>query len=463
MSGKGTSFDESLECLRRYLNLMKSLFLLTFFISFHVCSQTTTPSTTVQVSNSSTSSLYSMITEGTGGATVTEAIKVYIPIENGHGTPANKYYIHGSSNIPHFDTGFGTTFTSRIRHTVTVNNAGNTNAVYVYAAVIDKDDSSNMEVFSGSHYATVSSSSSGVLGTISANTNSSITFDLYLNNLCYAVADSSNYNCTNLDDNSTTETELEVDVLIFVTNSTINRFTQTSVSTYEASGTYYTYKLSNQTTTLANSEVSLSALKKGDGRVTAVYSGPTITEPYDVIGFQHSSGSISAYTPINNATGSIVSDNNGTDTDGSVLIKGLNNGTTYNMSVAFVNKWQFASPLSPSLAQTPESIETFLEKQSCYIISAGFQEEHPVLDYFRSFRDSVLLQNSFGRKFVEFYYKTAPKYAPYIYKSDLLSLLVRFLAKLIYFIMNHYLLVFGMLLLILLIPIKRLFSISYLK
>ncbi len=129
--------------------------------------------------------------------------------------------------------------------------------------------------------------------------------------------------------------------------------------------------------------------------------------------------------------------------NGQITVTNLENGESYNLSIAKVNKFLFLSKLSPSKVGSPQNIETFLTEQSCYLLSAGFQTNHYVLDYFREFRDSKLLTTELGTKFVQFYYDTAPKYTPMIYQSKILSLFIRGLGYFFYALFNFWILFFG--------------------
>lgn len=105
--------------------------------------------------------------------------------------------------------------------------------------------------------------------------------------------------------------------------------------------------------------------------------------------------------------------------------EGIANGTTYEVGLFAVNKYGLASAVSQSVDLTPESILTTLKKNQCYLITAGFGENHKVIDFYRSIRDRFLLKFTLGRLFVHFYYETAPKYAIKVYQSTWLSQLVR--------------------------------------
>ncbi|PHM07896.1 CFI-box-CTERM domain-containing protein [Nostoc sp. 'Peltigera malacea cyanobiont' DB3992] len=88
--------------------------------------------------------------------------------------------------------------------------------------------------------------------------------------------------------------------------------------------------------------------------------------------------------------------------------------------------------------QTTNSQTTNSQQGDCFIATAAYSStEHPDLDTFRNFRDSVLLSNSFGTFLVALYYKIGPRLAKYVKKNksiqimsrNLLSNFARFLRK----------------------------------
>ncbi len=122
--------------------------------------------------------------------------------------------------------------------------------------------------------------------------------------------------------------------------------------------------------------------------------------------------------------------------NGLLDIKGLQNNTTYNVAVGLTNKYQFASRTSASLAQTPLPIEALLQKQACFLLTAGFHGGHPVVSYFRKVRDEVLMKSGPGRAFVQWYYKSAPPMAPTIHNSPVLSAMIRGAAYMAYYALH---------------------------
>lgn len=126
---------------------------------------------------------------------------------------------------------------------------------------------------------------------------------------------------------------------------------------------------------------------------------------------------------------------------GELTIADLSNNTTYNVALAFQDKFLFASALSESRIGKPIAIQELLKKQACYLLTAGFGEEHYVITFFRHYRDQVLANSWLGRKFINIYYKTAPRYALMIYKSETIRFMIRMAAYTLYFFFNFYWLV----------------------
>jgi hypothetical protein len=60
------------------------------------------------------------------------------------------------------------------------------------------------------------------------------------------------------------------------------------------------------------------------------------------------------------------------------------------------------------------------------------------LHYFRSFRDNMLLQNQLGTAFVQWYYRSAPHYANFIYHNQALSFTIKVIAFILYYLFNYW-------------------------
>jgi len=187
--------------------------------------------------------------------------------------------------------------------------------------------------------------------------------------------------------------------------------------------------------------ITLNPIVKGDSSLVLPYSATsTISNFKEVAVFN---GVTPDSTDLAGSGGSRISEDGEFPAVISANIRAndLINDQSYTLAVAFVDKYLFASKLSNTQTEAPSKIDTFLEKEQCYLLSAGFQESHYVIDYFKMIRDSYLLQSSWGKIFVNFYYSTAPSYTRMIYTSPVLSQIVRFFGYLAYFIFNFWMLV----------------------
>jgi len=219
-------------------------------------------------------------------------------------------------------------------------------------------------------------------------------------------------------------------------------------------GIFYEVSVSDA---IPSGTVTLDSITKGDGRLTLnVSGGNSVTNMsssivYRSVVFTNAAGSSSAQ-----AEG--VSDIIQSDTavkEGQIEVKNLNNNTAYTLATSLVNKYQFATTSTNALTETPLEIEALLKSQACYLVTAGFQKEHYVLDYFRSIRDNYLLKFAPSKKLVDFYYATAPAYAPVIYNSPKLSLIVRSLSYGVYFFLKFFWYILGLGLIVLALRLRN--------
>lgn len=135
---------------------------------------------------------------------------------------------------------------------------------------------------------------------------------------------------------------------------------------------------------------------------------------------------------------------NSANENGRLTISKLSNDTEYCFVGRYINFYGFKSATNAVLSsncKTPIAIEQLLKEKSCFLVTAGFQRDHFVLDYFRNFRDTTLVKSELGRKFIRFYYSLAPNYAKYIYTSPILSQIVRSISYFIYYVMKNFLVV----------------------
>lgn len=330
---------------------------------------------------------------------------LYIPINSG--SNSNYSILSDPANqMPQFAIVWAGTIYTELH----IDNTGG-NATTLYAAVQD----------TGSTYKLIEMAGHPVL----ANSESDETYGFSMSDFCN-VAGCSNGSITTLD-------RL---VFFFLSESQPS----SSFSIDSKTGLYFKFRFSS----IVNSQIPLlDNARKGDERLNLYYSNaPILADYYETLVFSYTdlitTKAAGTYGAIKN-NGLIVS--NKTDssmhTSGYVTLMNLENGQKVNVAIAFSDKFQFATSFTGSLIATPEQIDIFLEKQGCYLLSAGFQEEHYVIDYFKKFRDQILLKHSLGKKFVHFYYATAPHYAHYIYNSPTLSSFVRGVAFCLYFAFNY--------------------------
>ena len=250
--------------------------------------------------------------------------------------------------------------------------------------------------------------------------------------------------------------EFTVSVFFFLSSEIIAADAPALPSTYGTKAAYYDFLFSAK---VPVNRITLVELKKGDGRLKAIFEGgKTITQmstdlAYKTLAIDLPDGGDHADDTFQDAmgvVGSTVKVEVDAVKDGYLDIKGLENRTEsepddkYNFSLAMMNKYQFVSLLSNSMAKSPEKIEALLEKQACFIMTAGFGEEHFVIDYFRHIRDEFLLTNILGKKIVGLYYMYSPHYAKMIYQNENARWWVRMISYGAYYLMNY----FGFLLLI---------------
>jgi hypothetical protein len=207
-------------------------------------------------------------------------------------------------------------------------------------------------------------------------------------------------------------------------------------------GVYFESQMSNRIYDSSDLIVTLSPLKKGDARLIGTFSASATMDTAlfkKVIIYQYNetNTAIDSHLPIGSASaGSLLNKDVSKDQSGEFTLNGLTNGTPYKISIAFEDKFLFASTLSISQSGSPTEIQELLKKQACYILTAGFGEEHYITNYFRAYRDHVLLHSWLGQKFIKLYYQSAPHYALIIYQSEVLRLLVRSFAYGLYFLLN---------------------------
>jgi len=208
-------------------------------------------------------------------------------------------------------------------------------------------------------------------------------------------------------------------------------------------GMYYEINMSNRIFTAAQVTMTISEIRAGDRRVIVNYSSSaSILKPKAIRLYNHggTAAAVSANQPIQSylASGGALLSNEFTYTDaGEITLSNLINGTTAYYSVLAVDKYKFGTVLSEDIEGSSKSIEELLKANNCFLLTAGFGENHFVIDYFRDFRDRVLVKTFLGKKFISFYYELAPKYALVLYNYESIRGVVRGLAYGVYFIFKY--------------------------
>lgn len=340
------------------------------------------------------------------------AAEAFIPVDNGN-SQRNRVSFIQTSLVPDLSTGIFQSFLTVLNDTGFSRN--------LYAAVQDPDDTSEYCIVGGG--TNFSSSTSEVLSWTQVN----------LVNVCTFT------NCTNIS-SGTTKTK---DYLFyyFLTENTYTTGTCEPFNTSEAGGVYLKGNLSVRLPTAA---LVINELRRGDGRLKALFTGATISDFNRTLALINGTGTTitaaaAAGTQLN-ISGTELIDLEITSTASEANIKPLVNNVLYSIGMVIEDKYQLTTVISNVPASVaPAQIEALLEKQACYILSAGFGEEHFITDYFRALRDKILLKTDLGTSFVAWYYQTAPYYTATIYNSPTISFVVRCLAYMAWFALNLFL------------------------
>ncbi len=338
------------------------------------------------------------------------AAESFIPLTNGGGQE-NRVSFAQSSLVPDTATGIFQTYLTAL------NNTGSDRRLYV--AVQDPDDTASYCVVGGG--TTFSSSTSEVLSWAQAS----------LAEVCASI------DCTTLANPSTTKTKQFL-FYYFLTSRTISTRTCEDFNISETDGVYLK---GNFSVRLPTSALDISEIRRGDGRLKVLFSGATISDFNRTLALINGTGAAitaggDAGTQLN-VSGTELIDLEISSTSTEANLKPLINGVEYSVGLVIEDKYQLTTVISnvlPSVA--PAQIEALLEKQACYVLSAGFGEKHFITDYFRGLRDKILLKTEIGTSFVDWYYRTAPYYTATIYNSPTISFVVRCLAYLAWFVLN---------------------------
>ncbi|MBC7427386.1 MAG: hypothetical protein H7336_02165 [Bacteriovorax sp.] len=353
------------------------------------------------------------------GTSETAPGKLYFPIENTTGAiNSHLYFINPVASV------FNVTDASHLASIPLRINA-NAGATYLWAAVKDTTNS-NL-------YKPIKS-----FGVVSASAQSDVLFNFAPADICTAIPSE----CSVLLPTSTSETEKIFTVYFFLSTQSTYGATDTINPATLNTGIYFQMFMSNRVYSDADLRITINKIRVGDKRLVLEYSASatlSTSTAKSVKVFRHNGAPAAVNMPVASylGSGSFLSTDYSYKQTSEIEVADLQNAISYTLSVAFVDKYNFATTLSAAVTETPLEIQELLKKNQCYLLTAGFGEDHYVITYFRHFRDTVLENSYLGRKFVHFYYSTAPKYAVIIYKHEFIRATIRGAAYVLYFVFNY--------------------------
>ena len=199
-------------------------------------------------------------------------------------------------------------------------------------------------------------------------------------------------------------------------------------------GHYFKLKLSSEINTAAP---SLQGIYKGEGQLKITFQGEEISDVDSLWAYIQDLGKIESDEECDSKDKSTPSSYQALSEEGEhkklnvnartgkVSVKNLKNRHCYSVQIYYRNKYGFATGISDGLNAAPESLLKLLKENSCFLLTAGFKGNDPVIDDFRHFRDHILKRSPAGRAFIRLYYRYAPSYAPLVAASPMLSGLIR--------------------------------------
>jgi hypothetical protein len=269
-------------------------------------------------------------------------------------------------------------------------------------------------------------------------TNRNENFNLTIPELCSQHTD-----CDTFSGSAGTEKKLMV-YFFFSTSSALSIPQDVDPVTAFPGGVFFEVNMSNRVYNSTQILPSVTSVRAGDKRVIIAYTSSTnISLPKAVRVLIHDGAPGNVNQPIQDYYAaqpeSTLHPTEFTyNYTGEVTVNELTNGTTYHLSVLFEDQYKFGTVLSDDAVGEPKAIEELLKKNACFLLTAGFGEDHFVIAYFRDFRDGVLSQSYLGRAFIHSYYELAPKYALIIYEHEGIRAFIRGVGYTLYFIFNYY-------------------------
>lgn len=359
------------------------------------------------------------------GGTESSPAKVYVPMNNPSVTAANYFMAGGVTDL--YSPG-------QSLYTISFPLYLNATSSDFYLYVSVKDGSNGYKL-----------AAKYLGGPFNGTTNSTIPFAISVKSLCDQLSgDCANFNTVS----GTEKTYMAYFFLSTATPASLALGTVTDPATYTG-GLYFQVNMSNRIYQSSQVSPSISRARAGDGRLILEYdSNASILKPkaVRVVSFgENPPGGATDLQPIQtafSAGGTLVTTEYPYLASGQITVNNLPNSKDAYLAIVFEDLYQFGTVVSADVVGKPMAIQELLKDQSCFLLTAGFGEEHYVITYFRHFRDAVLAKSSIGRAFIGFYYDTAPKYALMIYEHESLRALIRGVGYTLYFIFNHISLVF---------------------
>lgn len=359
------------------------------------------------------------VVKSSAGATPTEAApaEVFVPM-NGSSGQANYFTVKGVTTL------FSAIGSESINFPLYLN-VGATRK-YLYVAV--KGTTGNYKI-AQKH-----------LDSYLNQTNVDVTFPVTSQAICTQATDCSEFA-------SSSSTEKAYFAYFFLSDQaalSVGDDLATPETTYPG-GIYFKINMSNRVYTVSQVRPIITEVRPGDGRLIVKYTSvASILKPKAVrILLRKDNPTAPIEMPIetyytSEAEAVLYETEFAYSIEGEITVNNLKNGEEQYLSVLFEDQYKFGTVVSESAVGRPEEIQQLLEKNACFLLTAGFGEDHYVIDYFRHFRDNVLANSYLGRSFIHVYYELAPKYALIIYQHEGIRAVIRGLAYTLYFIFNFY-------------------------
>ncbi len=366
--------------------------------------------------------------------------KLYIPIINPTATTVNTQfsYYPNRANLPQITTVGNDAVTTQLTFSLDVDVNGNQDDLHVAAA-----DSAT-----GSYF---------VIATLGQFTDAIVTANLSLQSICNST--DLVFDCGDFATNATPSVNDSVVLFFFLNEGNLSVGDQITPGNF--TGEYYEVNFSNRI--FNESTVNLSELTKGDSLLRASYSAFSFTSGTLQGLFAHPEAGAT-----NTLCDAVVDADNNNDTigglglsrsnlvdletaeiSGRASVKNLENNRCYTVRLFWCDRFGFCSFSSQAIQNTPEDIEALLEKQACFFFTAGFGEEHYIVNYFQVWRDQVLKKYALGRAFIKWYYGFAPQHTPYILERPWLQKMIQGAAYVLYGVIHGFwFVIFLMLLLV---------------